>query len=174
MDGDIDDVVVVVGDLNHLLHSLALRSIARHAHQTAEASDAVIHVNHVVADVELLQFLEREGDLARAGAFAAQVELVEAVEDLVVGEQAHLQVVVGKAFVQGLGNGGEGENCVVLSIEYGLETVGLLGRVGEDVDGVALGDVVLEGGGDEVEVLVEDGLGGDGERPSGLSPRPPC
>ena len=79
-----------------------------HANETTEATDAVIYMNDIVANLELLQFLQRQRHLATTGTVAAQVVLMEAVEDLVVGEHAHLQVVVGKACMEGLGDGGKG------------------------------------------------------------------
>ena len=122
VDRDIDDIVVVKGDLDHLLHAtIGLR----HADETAEAADAVVNVDHVVTHLELLQFLQRECHLARAGAVAAEVVLVEAVEDLMVCEEADLQVIISKSRVQGLVHGDELHiGCLLL--EDGLQAVGLL------------------------------------------------
>ena len=166
---DVDDVVVVVGDLDHLLEpAVGLR----HADESSEATDAVVDVYDVVADLELLEFLQREGHLAGACALAAEVVLVEAVEDLVVGEEAHLQGVVDESCVECPGDGGEAHSSLRLPLAWMLreccfeddfQAVGLLGRVGQHVESVAFVLVVLEGLRQQVEVLVEDGLRGDGE-----------
>ena len=79
----------------------------RHPNQSAELTDAVVDVDDVVAYLKLLYLLERQGYLAAAGTVALEVVLMETVEDLMVGKHAELQVVVGKALVQRLFDGGE-------------------------------------------------------------------
>ena len=170
VDGDIDDVIVLVDNLDHLLHGRGggrggngSGAVDGHADEASEAADAVIHMDDVVAHFKLLQFLQRESHLSRTSTVAAEVVFVEAVEDLMVCEEADLQVVVGEACVQSLVNWDEMQLRRLL-LEDGSQAVGLLPRICQNVDGVALGEVVLEGVGDEVEVLVEDGLRSGGER----------
>ena len=154
---DIDDIVTVVGNLNHLLH---MAVCLRYAHESTEAANAMIDMHHIVAYIKLLQFLQRQRHLSTASTLTAQVKLVEAVKDLVVREQAHLQVVVREACMKGAVNRCKGNIC---ARKYFLQAVILLGGVGQYINGVALGDIVLKGGGDKVEVLVKDGLRGNRE-----------
>ena len=95
---------------------------------------------------------------------------MEAVEDLVVGEEAELALVVAEAGVERAAHGGE-EQARLLVVEDALEAVGLLEGVGQDVEVVALAVEALEGRDQEVEILVEDGLGRDveGERRATLA-----
>ena len=99
----IDGVAVLILYLYHLLVTVALR----HPHQPAEAADAMVDVNHVVAHLKLLYLLERQSHLAATGLVGAEAVFVEAVEYLVVGEEAHPQAVVGKPLVQGAVDGRE-------------------------------------------------------------------
>ena len=64
-------------------------------------------MHHIVAYLELLNLLQRQCHLTTAGLVALQVVLVEAVKNLVVGEEARLQVVVHEALVQRAVDGGE-------------------------------------------------------------------
>ena len=105
VDADEDDVVVLVDQLDCFLH------LAVHfgADQSAELSDAVVDVDDVVAGRELVQLFQREGELAAPCLVAFKVELVEAVEQLMVREEADAQRLVGETFVYRLVDGGEGE-----------------------------------------------------------------
>ena len=154
---DIDNIITVVGNLNHLLH---VAVCLRHTDEPAEAADAMIDMHHIVAYLKLLQFLQRQRHLTAASTFTAQVKLVEAVKYLVVSEQTHLQVVVREACMKGAVDGCKGNIC---ARKYFLQAVILLGGVGQYINGVTLGDIVLKGGGDKVEVLVKDGLRGNRE-----------
>ena len=153
MDGDIDAVVARVDYLDDLLHLVAVL----HAHKAAEPPHAIVHVHHVVAQLELLQLLQRQRHLAAHGTFAAQVVLVVAVEYLMVGEKGHVQVVVAEAAVEGAVHGREAD-AGLLVLEDVLQAVGLLLAVGKDIEGRALVLQMLEGIDEQVEVLVEDGL----------------
>ena len=62
----------------------------------------MVFVDNVVASLYLVQFLERQRKFARSCPLALEVVLVEAVKNLMVGEDAHLPVVVDKTFVQRL------------------------------------------------------------------------
>ena len=162
----VDAVAPLILNLDHLLMATVGQG---HAHQAAELADAVVHVNHVVAQLELLNLLQRQGHLATACLVALQVVLVEAVEDLVVGEEAHPQVVVDEALVQRAVYGSEKRRVVSgEGQENLLQPLVLLLAVGQYVDGVPLQLIVLEGLGEQVEVLVEERLGRCVEADAGL------
>ena len=159
-------VAPLVDDAYHLLVAV----LGGHAHQTAELADAEVDMHHVVAGLHLLQLLHREGHLARTGGIGAQAVLMEAVENLVVGEAAHAAHVVGKALVEGLVDGGEGNGRArrLLIVEDVAQALYLLGAVGEHENLVALQDIVLKRLAEQGEVLVEDGLWRRVERDAGL------
>ena len=87
VDGDVDGVTSLVCNLYHLLIAVALW----HPDETAEAADAMIDMHDVIAHFKLANFLEGEGHLASACLVGAEVVLVEAVENLMVGEKASLE-----------------------------------------------------------------------------------
>ena len=125
VDGDEDAVVVFVNEFDHLLRG----AVDAGAQQAAELAHAMVDMHDVVARLDARKFFEREGQTPRASAVAAERIFVEAVENLVVGEEAELQGVVGETLVQGGLGGGEGYVFAPL-LEDGLEAEGLLGRVG--------------------------------------------
>ena len=73
-----------------------------HAYQSAELADAVVDMHDIVANLELLNLLQRQCYLAATGLVGAQVILMEAVEDLMVGEDAEVLVVVNEACMKSL------------------------------------------------------------------------
>ena len=80
-----------------------------------------------------------------------------AVEDLVVGEDGEVEVVVDEAGMQGMVHRREGDTRLFVA-EDALQAVRLLLAVGKDVEVSAIVVQRLEGLDEEVEVLVEDGL----------------
>ena len=104
----------------------------------------MVDVHDVVADLDGLQFLEGEGEFARAGAVALEGVFVEAVENLVVGEDTDLAYMVYEALVESAEDGLEGD-FVTAVFEYGTQTRELLVRVAEDVYAVALGGEIAQG-----------------------------
>ena len=123
----------------------------------------MIDMDHEVADFELLDLLQRERHLTTAGLVALQVVLMETVEDLMIGEETDAQVVVGKTLMERLVNWrkshiGDSPRC-----ENFLQTFVLLLAVGEDIDLIALQEIIFEGFRQQVEVLVKEGLDGDVE-----------
>ena len=168
MDGDEEQVAVLVDELDDLLIAVVAVGILADGHvdEAAELGDAVIDVDDVVADVELHQFLDAHGNLARTCTVGTQTVLVEAVEDLVVGKVAIEAVVVDESLMDGTRDADELEVFASV-LEDGLDAVELLGRVAEDVDGVALEGIALEVLADEVEVLVPLGLRGGVELDDG-------
>ena len=98
MDAYVNLVVVLVYNADYLLVTVARGD----AHQACETPYAEVYVDDVVARFHLLQLLHSQRHLARTGGIGAQTVLVEAVEYLMVGEEAGLHRIVGKALVQGL------------------------------------------------------------------------
>ena len=84
VDGHIHRVFMQVCNLDHLLHHIALW----HSHQSSEPSHAVVYMHHIIANLKLLYLLQRQCHLASMCLVALQVVFVEAVKDLVVGEEA--------------------------------------------------------------------------------------
>ena len=153
MDRDENSVVVGVGELYHLLN--APRDIR--PQQTGEPADTVIDMDYVVARFNRAEFLERESELARASAVALEVILVETVENLMVGEQTGLGYMVNEAFVER--RVGRSERYVITTVgENGAQTFDLLLAVGKDVDPVAVSEKTFERIGDEIEILMIEGL----------------
>ena len=62
MDGDEDHVVVLIEKLDHLLRA----AVGVGLDEAGEAADAVVDVHYVVADLYLVELLEREGEFAAA------------------------------------------------------------------------------------------------------------
>ena len=96
----VDGASAVVLDFYHLLEtrfsgfSGKCGILNGHPHQSAELTDAMIDVHHVVAHLKLLNLLQRQRHLAAAGLVALQVVFVETVENLVVCEEAEPEVMV--------------------------------------------------------------------------------
>ena len=82
---------------------------------------------------------------------------MESVENLVVGEEACLDVVVDKSLVERTLDGSESD-VVATVVEDVFEAIGLVGRIAEDIETVAVADVAREAIGYEVEILVIEGL----------------
>ena len=125
-----------------LIGRLAFRVCDGNTHQPAELSNTVIHVNEEVANLQFLQFLHRERHLARACLLVLQRELVETIENLVVGEKTSPQVVVGEAFVERVVNGDERLPFALLRRQEFPESFVLLGAVGQDIEFVAVLGIV--------------------------------
>ncbi len=104
VDGDEDAVVVLVDELDHLLGG----AVDLGAQQSAELPHAVVDMDDVVAGLNRRKLFEREGELARPCAVALERVFVEAVENLMVGEEASFQPVVDKTLVEGRRRRGEG------------------------------------------------------------------
>ena len=158
MYGDEDGALIAIVDTDDLLH----RTAVVHAHQTAEDTHTVVHMHDIVARVELLYLLERHSHLTTTHLFVAQRVLVEAVEYLMVGEEAQLALVVAETGVKGAAHGSEAD-ARLLVVEDALQAVGLLLGISQDVKVVALAVEALESGDKQVEILVEDGLRRDVE-----------
>ena len=128
VDANKDDVVVVIDELDDLLHLVAVGD----AYQPAKASNAMIHVNDIVAQLKLLYFLQRERHTSAVGFLALEVVLVEAVKYLMVGEETGLQVIVHITGMKGALHGGESDSCLLV-LENLTQAFGLLLAVGQDI-----------------------------------------
>ena len=135
VDGREEDVVVLIHELDDFLHL----AVDVGAQQSGEAAHAVVEMDHIVAGLELAELAQRQGELARACAVALEGVLVEAVENLVVSEDAHLGIVVDESFVERAVDGLE-LYAVAAVGEYLAQAVELLGVVREYAQAVALGE----------------------------------
>ena len=155
---------MLVEDLDHLLKGLLALSVDDgHPYQSAKLTHTMINMDHKVANLELQDLLQREGHLTTAGLVALEVILMETVEYLVVGEEADAQIVVGKTLVKGILDGGKNHIGDSPRCENFLQTLVLFLAVGEDINLIALQEIVFERFGEQVEVLVEKGLDRDVE-----------
>ena len=82
---------------------------------------------------------------------------MEAVKYLMVGEETGLQVIVHITGMKSALHGGESDSCLLV-LENLTQAFGLLLAVGKDIKAVTLGQILLEGLEDEVEILMENGL----------------
>lgn len=126
VDGDEDVGVVEVGDFDGFL---CFAVVEGNTDESAEASDAVVDVDDEVADVEFAKLFEGEGKLAVAGVVGAEDDFVDAVEDLVVGEKAGFEGVVGETGMEGSVDGREFDVGGLAAKDVG-KAVGLLDGVG--------------------------------------------
>ena len=157
MNGDIDRILVFVGQFNHFLH---LASCTWHSDESGEASDAVVDVHHIVSHFELHEFLQCQCHLRVASVVRLQIVFVEAVKDLVVCEAAEVKVLVGESGVECAGHG-----CEVVGVfragefvEDVLQTFVLFRTVGEDEEAVPFGACFVEMFAEKFKVLVEERL----------------
>ena len=60
MNRDIDGAPTLIHYLDHLLIGVSLW----HSNQSAKLSDSMIHMNHIVAHLKLLNLLQRQGNLS--------------------------------------------------------------------------------------------------------------
>ena len=126
VNGDEHHIVVLIDNLDDFLHGVAIGN----AHQTAKLSDPVVYVNHVIADVELLKLFQRKSHFAAPRLVAAEVILMETVENLMVGEKACLEVIIGKPGMQSTIHGSKTDTRSLFR-ENGSQPVGLFGRIGQ-------------------------------------------
>ena len=120
-------VVVLVDELDHLLRA----PVDVGLDQAAEAPDTMVDMHYVVARLYGVELAQAHGELAASRHVAAKVVFMEAVEDLVVGEEAYPALVVGEALVDGVGHGGE-RYAVAAVVEDVLEPLCLRGDIGKD------------------------------------------
>ena len=158
VDGDEDAVVVLVDELDHLL----CRAVDLGTQEAAELSDSVVDMDDIVPCLYGGKFLEREGQFSGAGAVALEGIFVETVENLVIGEKAPFRTVVNESFMESSRGRSEGDFFLPL-LENGMKAHGLFLRVRQEVNAVPLPEEFQEGGGDKVEILMIQSLGGTAE-----------
>ena len=128
MDTDEENIVVLVNQFDGFLN-LAVHACA---HQAAKLSYSMIDVDDVIANGELIQLLERQGDFSATCLIAPEIVLVETIKELMVREETNFQGVVGESFVNGLVDRCEG-NGVASVFKYGSDTVGLFFRIAQNI-----------------------------------------
>ena len=121
---------------------------------------------HVVADLKLLDFLQRQRHLTRACLVGRQTVLMVAVEYLVVSEYAESQVVVGKTLVESLFDGIE--KHISFFRKNVAQTLQLFLTVSQNTELVAISKILLQRLLQKVEVFVELGLWRDVELDGGI------
>ena len=157
--GHVDHVAPLVDDAYHLLVAVA----RGHAHQSEELAHTEVDVHHEVAGFHLLQFLHGERHLSHAGGIRLEVVLMETVEYLVVGEETSLQVVVDEPLVECAVDrlerqGGRCEDIVGGRVEDILQPLYLFLAVGQDIESIPLGKMVLQRLREQRQVLMEQRL----------------
>ena len=156
-------IVVEIGEFYHFLR----RAVDVGTHQSAEAAHAVVDVHHIVAHLYLVEFLERKRQFAAASSVALEAVFVETVENLMVGKDAQLQVVVDKSLMEGTQHGHEGD-IVAAVVENGFQTVDLLLAVGKYHESVAVAQKVGKRLPYEFKILMIDALRTAFQRHSGF------
>ena len=164
----IHNVAALIDDAYCLLVGVS----GRHSDKSPELAYAEVHMHDEVARLHFLKLFHSESHLAGARRVAAQAVLVEAVEYLMVGEEACAQVVVGEALVQCPVHRFELYVIVtrlyLVAVEDVAQTLCLFLAVGKDIEFVAHKTVVFERTGEKVEVFVEKRLRSDVERDGGI------
>ncbi len=61
----------------------------------------MIHVNHKVARLKLIQLLERKCNFSRSGPVGLQAKLMKTIKYLMVGETTDFQCLIREALMQG-------------------------------------------------------------------------
>ena len=160
----IHDVAALVNYAYDLLVGVA----HRHTHQSAKLADAKVDMHDKIARIHLLQLFHGERHLARPCCVALQTVLMETVKDLMVGEEASPYGVVGKALVQRVVHGCEGQVlafCLYLvRVENVAQTTCLLLAVSKDVNLVAHEHIVGERPCEQLKVFVKQRLRRDLKR----------
>ena len=120
----------------------------------------MIDMHHIIANLELLDFLQREGDLTTTCLVALQTVLMITVEQLMIGKVALLAFMVREALVNRYRNRIEHHKGAPLTvcIENLLQTTYLLVIIGKDIEGVTIAQQLLESVRHQFEILVEQRL----------------
>ena len=127
-----------------------------HPNQSAELTDTMIDVHHVVAHLKLLNLLQRQGHLTASGLVGTQVILMETVEYLVVGKDADPLVVIDESCMERLLHRLKTDSTL-----FGkdiLQALQLLDAVCQDIKLVVLSQILLQRLFQQFEILVELGL----------------
>ena len=97
----------------------------------------MIHMYHIVAYLELLDLLQRQGHLTATGLIALQIILMETVEYLMIGKETDAQIVVGEAFMKGFVDRCK-DDTLILRLKDLLQTLVLLLTICENIDLITL------------------------------------
>lgn len=151
-------VVVAVDELDRLVH-LAVLDRPR---QSPEAADAVVDVHDVIAYFQRVEFLNRQA-FASVQLAPDTVALV-AVEYLVVGVETVFRRMVDEPRVQCQRNGVEDDVLLSDRVEDVRQPLDLSLVVGEQTGRIASQTVRVDVVGQQIEFLVEFGLGRRVER----------
>ena len=154
MNTDIDCITTLIDNFDHLLETAVLQ---RHSDQSAEFSDTVVHMYHIVTNLELLNLFQCKCHLTTTGLVTLKVIFMEAVEYLVVGEQAQASVNINKSLMQGLIHGNKLYTLFHLSKDI-FQTFLLLGTVSQDIELETLQQIVLQSLRQQFKVLMEKRL----------------
>ena len=76
-----------------------------------------------------------------------------------IGKETDAQIIIGKALVEGLIDGGEGNVCLFGKNIF--QALILFLTICKDINLIALQEVIFERLGEQVEVLMEERLNGD-------------
>ena len=156
MNRHIDDIVILVDNLDHLLHL----PIRRHTHQTTELTHTMIDMYHIVANLELLYLLQRQSHLSPTGLVALKAILMIAVKQLMIREVALLHCVIYEALMDGCRNRRERNQRISLAvcIEDILQSPDLFIVICKNMNGIAFADESFELTRHQFEVLMEQRL----------------
>ena len=95
MDADQHDVVVTEKELYHLLRP----TVDICLYQPSEFRYSMVDMHDIVARLYLLQLLQAQRQFPSPCAVALQIVFVIAVENLMVGEEAYLPLMIHESFM---------------------------------------------------------------------------
>ena len=95
MDGHEHHIVVLIDELDDLLRGVAIGQ----TYQARKLADAVVDMYHIVTRLELAELLQGKSYLSASCPVTPEAIFMEAVEDLMVGEEATPQGMVGESLV---------------------------------------------------------------------------
>ena len=156
MNGHIYDVVILIENLDHLLHL----PIGRHSYQSTKLTHTMIDMYHVVTHLKLLNLLQRECHLTSAGFIALEAILVITIEQLVIGEVTLFGFMVDKASMNGNRHRIEYHESTTLAvcIEDFLQTTYLLIVIGKDIECISVTQQLFKCTCHQFEILMEQRL----------------
>ena len=154
MDGNEDHIIVLIDNLDNLQPGISIGN----TEEATKASYAMIDVNHIIAYLELLKFLERKCHPTAACAVALKMVPMKPVEYLMICEATQMQIIVYKTGMQSMVDRNETERKLPVT-ENSIQAVGLTCIFREDIDVIFPVVIILKSLEEEVEVLVKDGLG---------------
>ena len=153
MDVHEQHVSILVNQLDSLVHLAVLVDL----HQPVETPHAVVDMHHIVARPQLVQL--GDGHLFVAPDLAVDAVTLVAVENLMVGIEAQLQVVVHETLVQRHRKGPHDGLPASDLVKDVFETLDLHLVFREDIGRVAAQRIADHVVGQHLEILVELGLG---------------